>query len=304
MIQPTTATDQAQPQSLADRVAAQFGLADDEPEQVATESPETEEETVEAEPEAEYSEVEYDGQTYQVPKALEKAILQEKDYTQKTQTLAEQRRQVEYTQKALEAAKLEREFHESVANDLSQLRLMDNYLQQMKSADVSQLPIDELIRHKMSVDGLKEQRDALDAQIKGKRDEYTQKAKEQLKSLKAQARELLAKQIPNFSDDALTGLASYAQSVGYTEQDVEMIQLDPRATALLHKARLYDELQASKAASVQTAKTAPPVIKPGSRNPMPQQVRDKLALRKAIKNETDSVKRARLIEAEIANRFS
>ena len=38
--------------------------------------------------------VEYDGQEWQVPKPLEKAIMQERDYTQKTQALADERRSI------------------------------------------------------------------------------------------------------------------------------------------------------------------------------------------------------------------
>ena len=299
----TTPMDQAQPQSIEDRIAAQFGLTDDQPEEVTEEAApeESEETTEEPSPESDFAEIEYEGSRYQVPKALEKAIMQERDYTQKSQTLAEQKRQVEYTQKALEAARLEREFAESIKDEQQQLALMDNYLQQMKSVDVNQLSVDEGFKHWMRIQNLKEQRDAVDSSIKAKRDEYSTRAKQSVQALKAQARELLGKQ--GITEETLSELVKYGQTQGYSEQDIEMIQLDPRATSMLHKARLYDQLQANKAEAVQKAKTAPPAIKPGATKPMPDAVKQKLALRKAFKSAPDKASRDALMQKRVEALF-
>lgn len=299
-----TPTDQAPVQSMEDRIAAQFGLGDDEPrgeeeyEGRPVEATEAEPEETET-PEPEDVEVEYDGAKYRVPKGLEKAILQERDYTQKTQQLAEQRRQVEYAQKALEASRLEREFTESVAQEVQQVQLLDNYLQQLKSVNVNDLPMEDGFKHWMQMQQLKEQRDSLQQGIEKKRTEHGDKVKKHLETLKSEARNLLAKQISGFNDETAKQLADHAKSLGYTDADVDMIQLDPRAASLLYKAMRYDQLQASKVEAVQKATT--PVVKVGSSNPMPQQVKDKLAYNKALKTAKTSAERAAIVQKRIEN---
>jgi small-conductance mechanosensitive channel len=303
MSEPTAPIDQAPEQSMEDRIAGKFGLNEDQPSegfdgQRMEEAPEEE---VEAAPEPEEVEVEYDGAKYRVPKGLEKAILQERDYTQKSQQLAEQRRQVEYAQKAQEASRIEREFTESVAQELQQVNLLDNYLQQLKGVNINDLPMEDGFKHWMQLQQLKEQRDTLHKSIEGKRAEYTAKQRAHLESLKSEARNLLSKQITGYNDEVAAQLSAHAKSLGYTEADAEMIQLDPRASSLLYKAMKYDQLQATKAEVVQKATT--PVVKPGSSNPMPQAVRDKLAFKKAMKSATSSKDKARLIEQRLTNSF-
>lgn len=69
-----------------------------------------------SEPEAEdWSEVEYDGQTYKVPSALKDSFLRQADYTRKTQELAQERQQ------ALEIARAAAEERQLYANHLSEI---------------------------------------------------------------------------------------------------------------------------------------------------------------------------------------
>jgi len=76
--------------------------------------------------------VEIGGKKYIVPKAVEDHLLREEDYTQKTQTLAEQRREVEAYQASLqEKAQLQ----EAVIEDISQVRGLDAQLQQFDQID-------------------------------------------------------------------------------------------------------------------------------------------------------------------------
>lgn len=297
---PEATPDQAaEPQSVIDQIAAKFGITD-EPEETAAPA-EAEADAEEAVSEADEAEVEYDGERFRVPRKLEKAILQERDYTQKTQQLAEQRRQVEYQQKALEATKVEREFHESVGQELQQLALMDNYLGQLKNVNVNDLAMEDGFKHWMQVQQLKEQRDALQKSIEGKRAEYGRRAREAIDNLKAQARELLSKQLPSFTPEVSESLKAHAKTLGYSEADFDMIELDPRAATMLYKAMRYDQLQAGKAEAV--AKVASPTVRPGASNPMPQAVKDKLAFGKAMKSAKTSQEKARLIENKLAGMF-
>ena len=76
------------------------GSGDIDDTQPVEEVSDTEAEAVEVEADADaelpaFVAVEYDGQEYEVPEALKDALMRQKDYTTKTQTLADQRRQVE-----------------------------------------------------------------------------------------------------------------------------------------------------------------------------------------------------------------
>lgn len=314
MITPVAAPiDQAQPQSIEDRIAAQFDIIEDSPPgddgaPIAPPEPTPEgneaqpEDDAAAEPEPTEAEVEWQGAKYRVPKDLESAVLQANDYTRKTQEVANQRRQVEYAQQAVEATRQELEFGRTMQTEFQQLQGLDNHLAQLNQVNVDDLPFEEGIAHDRKVARLEKQRAALAQGIEAKRGEFAQKQRQTIETLKVQSRELLSKQYGGLDDKVFASLTEHAKTLGYSDQDVEMISLDPRAQSMLYKAWKYDQLQANKSAAVLKATT--PTVKVGSSNPMPQQVREKLALRKAIKAEPNSAKRARLIEQDIANRFS
>jgi len=77
-------------------------------------------------------EVEIGGKTYTVPKAVEDHLLREEDYTQKTQTLAEQRKAVEAYQVQLqEKARIQ----EAVLEDIATVRSFDAQLQEYNKID-------------------------------------------------------------------------------------------------------------------------------------------------------------------------
>ena len=300
------ALDQAQPQSMADRIAAQFGIVEDEPpgdDGAPIEAAAEEAEAPEAPPEETEVEIEYEGARYRVPKGLEKAVLQEADYTRKAQEVAAERRQIEYERKVAEAEREDSRFAREVQTELQKLSGLEHELDKLKAVDIREMPMDEGFQHWVRVNELKEQRETLQKQIEGKRAEFSQKQRQNLETFKTQARELLSKQYGGLDEKAFAELSEHVKTYGYSEQDIDMMSADPRALSMAYKAMRFEQLQASKAGAVQKV-TAAPAVKPGSSNPMPQAVRDKLALRKAIKAETNSAKRAKLIEQDIASRFS
>jgi hypothetical protein len=295
-----TAVDQAEPQSMEDRIAAQLGVTDEPEEAEENIQPEGADEA-EAEP-AEV-EIEYEGERFKVPKQLEKAILQERDYTRKAQELADQRRQVEHEKQVTKAYQLDREFQQSVAAETQQLQGIENYLRHLEGVDVRALSLDDQIAHLAEISRVPRQREAIQKQIDEKRSKFDQTMQETINNIKQHAREALSKQIPGLNDEMLGSLRKYAIGRGFTEQDADGIMSDPRSSSVLYDAMRYRELQANKEGAVKKATAATPVIKPGSSNPMPQQVKDKLAYNKAMKAATTSQAKARLIEERLSKLF-
>lgn len=96
------------------------------------------EETEGLEPEDE--EIEYDGEKYRVPPKLKEAltsgVLRQDDYTKKTQTLAEQRREVEARQQALEADRVQQaEVVKALREDVVKVGTLEGQFATFKDVD-------------------------------------------------------------------------------------------------------------------------------------------------------------------------
>ena len=292
------AVDQAEPQSMEDRIASQFEIPEDEPQEAQEPQPEGQDETESAD-----VEIEYEGEKFKIPRQLEKAILQERDYTRKTQELAEQRRQVEHERKVAKAINMDREFNESIASETDQLRAIDGYMRHLEGIDVRTLPLDDQIAHLAEIARVPRQREAIQRSIESKRAKFDQTMQEHLVSIRQSAKEALSKSIPGFSDEVLSTITSYSKTLGFTEQDIDAITTDPRSSSVLYKAMQYDKLQSSKADAVKKATSASPTIKPGSSNPMTQSVKDKLSFHKSMKSATTDREKALLIQKRLEASF-
>lgn len=285
--------DQALEQSAEDRIAAKFGITDEQETPPEETTPESEEE---APKEASDVEIEYEGERFKIPKQLEKAILQERDYTRKSQEVANERRQLEHERKVAETFHLGREFDASVANEKRQIDALENYLKSLESVDIRGMSIDDQMANLAERQRIPRQIETLKEQVNGKRAEFDKKLKEKLDEVRRSAREVLAKQIQGFNDDLMQKIVDNAKRLGFSEQDVDGIVADPRSTTLLYESMRWRELQSKK----EPVKTSAPVVKPGSANPMPQEVKNKLAFHKAMKSAKTSQEKAKLIERRLA----
>ena len=298
-------------QSMTDRVAAQFGLSEperqDQPAEQEATAPQPEEvETAEAEaapeePEAEFAEVEYDGERFKVPKKLEKAILQEKDYTQKTQKIAEERRQWEVLQEQNKLRNIEAAFERELFPEIQKLQAYEAVLKQ--PVDWNSMPMEEMVRTRAQRDQWRDEANALKESLSSKRQEFGAKLDAALKDLKSKAVDTVAKSLPGWSEKSLNSLREYGKTEGYSEAELQGIDADPRHIRTLHKAMEYDRLMASKATAVKEANKAPPMVKPGATRPMPQAVKNELALKKAIKAAPTSAEKAKNIQKILEGRF-
>ena len=281
--QPETQASEELP--LNERIARMMG-SEEYPDREADaeaeveQSEELEAEQVEASPDTkpdEFFEFEADGKKYQLPKALEKAVLQEKDYTQKTQKVAEQLRNVEMLQQQANIARIEQTFREAVAEEVQQVAMIDAEIKQLGNIDWQNLDTDAIIRARAKIDQYKMLRDEIAGKIESKRAEHESKVVQTFSELKAKATERVKQIIPNWNDEVAKAVKAHALADGYTEAEMSNIY-DPRHVATLHKAWQYDQLQAKAKAAVVEAKT----VKTSPSNPMPKAVKDRLAFKKAV----------------------
>jgi hypothetical protein len=268
-----------------------------EPEQTQ-EAPEVEATQEASEPVEETFEYEAEGEKYILPKKLEKSFMQERDYTQKSQALADQRRLVEHREQQFRIRELQVKFDGEVANEVRQLQMIDQILDQ--PIDWRSMSTDEALRHKLELDGLEKQKAKLRETLQQKWGQFQQQTKQQRDELLNTARETLKKRIPNWSDDIAKQIREHARNEGYNEVELSSVE-DPRQAITLWKAMQFDQLQAKATPAVTQARA----VKTTSAKPMPPATKDYLNYRKALsKTAENSPERRKVVEGRVASIFS
>jgi hypothetical protein len=287
-------TDETTEQSAEERIAAKFGFPGQTqtgPEVITT--PET---TVE-EAEPTTADIEWDGEKYTVPLKLKDAFMRNEDYTRKTQELADQRRVLDQNRELMTRAQLDGQFQESVADEVRQLSVIDAYLSQASKLDWRNMSMEQMFKQRLEIDQVKEQRVAIKESIDGKRVKHQEEMKSKLSELRAKSRELAAKSIPNFSEETEKSIRGYAASEGLSDAEIDNVLLDPRSAKVLWKASQFDKVRAGTAKAVEATTK---VVRPGATSEkMPEAVRAKLDMRKAMAKAETSGDKARIIEERL-----
>lgn len=242
--------------------------------------------------------VEYEGKTHKVAPEIKDALLRHADYTKKTQEVAEARKVVAEQERLLQA---QTEFHQTILDDLANLRAVDAEMQKFARIDWAQLDTDTLVRTRMSLDQLKETRANIQAQINGKANQFQHRKADALAKAAASGRALVAQKVPGFDDQVAQELIGFAKAEGFSESEINAMY-DPRVIVLMHKAAQWDKLQASKSDVTKRANSAPPVLKPGASNRGDAKQLAAANYRKALNGAKNDSERARLIEARLMNR--
>lgn len=289
-----------------------------EPEEAPEETPEEESEEASADPseagpeevsasdldeEIPVVEVEIDGEVIEVPEKYKDYFLRQSDYTQKTQALADQRREVELQQKQIQVQQREHEFLNEIQPDINNLGYLQAQIQQMEQdlqTNLQSLSSEDLFRKKIEMDGLREQANALKSQLEVKYGEFEKAQEQSYKELLNEGAQVLKQSIPNWSEDKQKAIRDFALSEGFSEQEVSTI-IDPRHVRILWKASQYDALKDKAVPVVEKAKAA---IKPKARSKAQSASDKKLAVRNKLRSKNLSSKdKAAVIQQELGERF-
>lgn len=248
----------------------------------AEDSPEADETASEEEASQEaYVELELDGKAWQIPVELKDLVERGADYTRKTQDVARLSEAADQRSEALRLEAERQQFEASLSEEHTTLALLDAQIKQYKALDWSEFSLEQSMQHKMALDNLKEQRSEVEESMSSKREEWVSTQSKALDEFKEKSSDWLRKAIPGWNQDVANLVAQDAIRQGYTEQEVESI-MDPRAVRTMYESMKYRQLVAESDKAKAKASKAPPVIKPGSVNKMPQDVRDKLAYKKQM----------------------
>jgi hypothetical protein len=217
------------------------------------------------EPEEDDSEVvEIEGKSYKVPKELKDMVLMHKDYTQKTQAVAEQRRAVDERAQALESREriMAQTFDKAV-----EFRDVQNRLTQYEKIDWQSLAEQDpaqATRLNIAYQQLQREAQTKWNALQQANSQAEQLTQEQRQQQLVQAEQDLKARLPNFGPQLAEKIVTTAKdSYGFTPQELEGLT-DARHVHVLHDAMKWRELQAQKPKAMRSVQEAPRAIKPAA----------------------------------------
>ena len=200
---------------------------------------------------------------------LQQGYSRTKDYTKKTQALAETRKAVEAEKARIEEAKQLRDTY------AQRLQVIEQMLNQPADNDnLAELKESDPIGYAIKVAERAEREKQLQAvQAEKQRIAQQQQAEqqEQLKNHLASEASKLKEWIPEFRDEVKADIArkeikAYAKSIGFTDQELANVY-DARAVQTLYKAMQYEKLMKGKTVATKKVTEAPKTLKAGASQP-------------------------------------
>lgn len=279
-----------------------------EPEVEGAEADEVDPEELEAANDADASdivEVEWDGQLIEAPRAIADALMRQSDYTKKTQDVAAQRKEAEYLIEQTNNTKVQFEFAESIQPEMLEIQQLQAEVKQYEeyiSANATQMDAQQIalaqLEMKRRESAIAEKQDGLSTKYQ----EFQQAQQQSHQELLNKGTEVLRQHIPNWGETEQKQVRDYALASGFTEAEINHVT-DPRQVLALWRASQYEALKAGSAPAVKQVKEAP-AIKPKARNPMPDDVRQKLDLRNKLKSKKTSARdKQRLVAEDLGARW-
>jgi len=299
--------------AIADMI---FPDAPDDKTEEIVEKPEEEVETPEEveEPEKErevapetegLEEIEIEGTLYEVPQQLKEAFMRNTDYTQKTQEVASQRKELEIQAGNLKLVNGQYEFAQSVQTDIIKAHQIEEQIDQARTYlrdNVATLTHTQIEQIRIGIDDFTINRDKIIQDITTKNTEFQQAREHSMRELSDKSTEVLRQKVPGWGASHETAIKDYALSLGVPEITYNSI-VDPLEKEILHKAMQYDALKSGAKPAIQAVQGAP-TIQPKSRNPMSKSTQDKLNLRKVLKSGKSAQDKASAIGENLAGRFN
>ena len=244
-------------------------------------------------PSPEAATVEYEGQEYNIPPELKEMFYRHKDYTTKTQEMAEQRKDLETDrQRFQEAIQLQTAHTEAY----TQLGIVDQQLAQYNEIDwstwASQDP-NAAQQAQIQMGALREQRTQAQGKLQSLHAETQQKIYAENEKLVEQNRAKVERSVPNWGSETEKAVFDFGIQSGLSEDQLAGTYYDPVLIGILNKARLFDELQQK-----QTGK------KPKKSEPVPQatRVKPKRTAQKGLHDNLSMDEWVKRREAQVAKR--
>jgi len=278
----------------------------DEVAETEAEADETTDEEVEDEDSAEeqsYLTLKINGE--EVDKPLDEVISlaqQGADYTKKTQEVAEQRKALEDYAQTIQVQeqqlKAQVELQQALFGELAQITAIDQQLADFQAIDWNQLSENDFVEAQklfFTQNKLQTQRSQLVQQLEAKQQQLTQAQQKSLNERISKGKEILSKEIPNWSPDTSKAIISAGKEYyGFSDDEMSSV-IDPRHVKVLHDAMQWRKLQQNTGVKNKVT-SAKPVIKPGAKDVKKQVSSDIQRARESLRKTGKSDYAQQLIE--------
>ena len=223
------------------------------------------------------------------------------DYTQKTQQVAEQRKELEDYAKGIQAQEAifrqEVELQNVLINEVAQITSLDQKLAAYQNVNWQQLSDNDFVEAQklfFTYNQLQQDRNQLVSQFEAKKQEVAQKQSQLLSEKIAKGKEVLAKEIPNWSPETNQALLSTGKDYGFSDAELNSI-VDPRHVKVLHDAMQWRKLQQNSSVKNKIS-NAKPVVKPGAKDSKTEANSNHRNLREQLRKTGKSDAATKLIE--------
>jgi hypothetical protein len=193
------------------------------------------------------------------------------DYTQKTQQVAEQRKELEaYAQQIQlqeQAFAEQMQLNNVLIEDVAKITSLDQQLNQYANVNWNQLSDNDFVEAQklfFTYNQLQQERSQLVSQFEAKKQQVVQKQTQLMSEKIAKGKEILAKEIPNWSPETNQALLSTGKDYGFSDAELNSI-VDPRHVKVLHDAMQWRKLQQNSTVKKKVS-SAKPVVKPGAKD--------------------------------------
>lgn len=305
-------SDQAEEQSLEERMLNVLEAEEPETEEVEDEV-EAEEQAEELEEENDDEDSDEDQPTAtvklkvngeEIEKPLEEVISlaqQGIDYTQKTQKVAEERKQLEEYAQTIKVQ--EQQFQQYVQiqqaliKDIAQLTAIDDQIAQYQQINWDAVSDNDPVEAQklfFKYNQLQTQRGQLNSYLAQKQQQIDQEKALRNQELVKQGSEVLARDIPGWNPSVAREIFQSSKEYGFTDAELNEV-VDPRIAKVLYDASQWRKLQANPT-SKQKISEAKPIIKPGAKDSKQQATSQTRAMREELRKTGNGDFAAKLIE--------
>ena len=196
------------------------------------------------------------------------------DYTKKTQEVAEKRKELETleNQIRMQEQQLQQQsmLNSELIQDVAKITALDQQLSEYQDVNWEELSDSDFVTAQkkfFTFNQLQQQRSNLVSQFESKRQEALNKQQQMVADKVAKGREVLAKEIPNWSQETTQEIISSGrEDYGFTDAELNAI-VDPRHVRVLHDAMQWRKLKSKNSVVKKKVSRAKPVVKPGSKDP-------------------------------------
>ena len=221
------------------------------------------------------------------------------DYTQKTQQIAEQRKQLETLAQTVQQ---QYQLQQATIQETAKVYAMDSQLANYQNVNwdawMDQDPI-EASKGWQKFQMLKSQRDEVANSVQQIQAQNQQMTMQQLQQKLSEGAQQLANEIKGWSPELAKSLKSNALEYGFTDSELDQVY-DPRMVKVLHDAYQWRQLQAKKPEVQKRVSQAPKSAKPSGKTENENQTRS--ALLKQLKTGR-SEKTRRAIADSLLDKF-